>query len=104
MTFIAFPVAPPRLAVSGFVDTVTRDSPLHLTSPLVRVFYNPVAAVPSVHVASALLVAGALAYATGVVAALVVCAPVAARRNRKGGRPTCGNPASPVTRMARRSS
>jgi len=64
VTFLVFPVAPPRLAVSGFVDTVTRDSPLDLTSPLVSVFYNPVAAVPSVHVAYALLVAGALGYAT----------------------------------------
>jgi len=64
VTFLVFPVAPPRLAVSGFVDKVTRDSPLDLTSPLVSVFYDPVAAVPSVHVADALLVAGALGYAT----------------------------------------
>ena len=58
--FVVFPVAPPRLAVSGFVDTVSRYSPLDLGSSILGRFYNPVAAVPSLHFAYALLFAGAI--------------------------------------------
>ena len=58
--FVVFPVAPPRLAVAGFVDTVSRHSPLDLGSTFLGRFYNPVAAVPSLHIAYALFFAGTI--------------------------------------------
>jgi hypothetical protein len=58
--FAAFPTAPPR-GLDGFVDTfafrgITLDHPL-----LVR-FYNPIAAMPSHHVAFAMVTGNALAH------------------------------------------
>lgn len=53
------PVAPPRLA--GLLsDTVSNQTFLDLDNPLVRLFYNPVAAMPSLHVGMAPVVAWAL--------------------------------------------
>jgi membrane-associated phospholipid phosphatase len=54
------PVAPPRLLGSGFTDTVSSQTFVDLDSPLVRAFYNPVAAMPSLHVGMAPVVAWAL--------------------------------------------
>jgi membrane-associated phospholipid phosphatase len=56
--FALFPVAPPRLA--GFVDTVSDQAPVALTGHS-TVFYNPYAAVPSLHVGFAFAIAIAAA-------------------------------------------
>lgn len=54
------PVAPPRLLASGFTDTVSDQTFFDLDSAFVRAFYNPVAAMPSLHVGMAPVVAWAL--------------------------------------------
>jgi hypothetical protein len=54
------PVAPPRLAGFGFTDTVSSQTFLDLDSPFIRAFYNPVAAMPSLHVGVAPIVGWAL--------------------------------------------
>ena len=54
------PVAPPRLAEQGFVDTVSTQTFFDLDSRFIRAFYNPVAAMPSLHVGMAPVVAWAL--------------------------------------------
>ena len=53
--YVAFPVAPPRLAGLGIADTVTAETPLDLSSSVLGRLYNPLAAVPSLHFAYALL-------------------------------------------------
>ena len=60
--YVLYPAAPPRLAGLGFSDTVTRHTGLNLSSDLLGSFYNPVAAVPSLHVGYALIV-GATVFA-----------------------------------------
>lgn len=47
--FALFPVAPPRVAEPGVFDSVSRDSPVALSGHS-TLFYNPFAAVPSLHV------------------------------------------------------
>ena len=54
--YILYPVAPPRLAGLGFVDTVTHNAKVNLSSDLLGSLYNPFAAVPSLHFGYALLV------------------------------------------------
>jgi hypothetical protein len=54
--YILFPVAPPRLARLGFVDTVTHSAKVNLSSDALGSLYNPFAAVPSLHFGYALLV------------------------------------------------
>lgn len=54
------PVAPPRLLESGFTDTVSSQTFFDLDSAFIRAFYNPVAAMPSLHVGMAPVVAWAL--------------------------------------------
>ena len=54
------PVAPPRLLTSGFTDTVSSQTFFQLDSEFIRAFYNPVAAMPSLHVGMAPVVAWAL--------------------------------------------
>jgi len=54
--YAAFPVAPPRLADSGLVDTITAQTGLALDSSLTTSFYNELAAVPSLHVGFAVVV------------------------------------------------
>jgi hypothetical protein len=54
------PVAPPRLLASGFTDTVSSQTFFQLDSDFIRAFYNPVAAMPSLHVGMAPVVAWAL--------------------------------------------
>jgi hypothetical protein len=59
--YILYPVAPPRLANLGFVDTVSHNAKVNLSSDLLGSLYNPFAAVPSLHFGYALLVGVALA-------------------------------------------
>jgi phosphatidylinositol alpha-mannosyltransferase len=66
--FAVFPTAPPRLADIGIADSVTRESLIPLDAPFVEYFYNPVAAVPSLHAAFAVAVGIGLASATSVLA------------------------------------
>jgi PAP2 superfamily len=54
--YVLYPVAPPRLAGLGFVDTVTHSAKVNLSSDLLGSFYNPFAAVPSLHFGYSLLV------------------------------------------------
>ena len=58
-----FPVAPPRLADIGMLDTITQGGGVRLDSSLTTSFYNPLAAVPSLHAGFALAVGMALAAA-----------------------------------------
>ena len=61
--YAAFPVAPPRLADIGLVDTITKQTGFALDSKLTTSFYNELAAVPSLHVGFAVAVGIALAAA-----------------------------------------
>jgi membrane-associated phospholipid phosphatase len=56
-----FPVAPPRLADIGLVDTITTQTGVALDSKLTTSFYNELAAVPSLHAGFAAAVSVALA-------------------------------------------
>jgi hypothetical protein len=60
--FWLFPVTPPRLAGLGIADTITQQTGLALDSTLTTSFYNPLAAVPSLHCGFALAVSLALAH------------------------------------------
>src|SRR4051794_20622865 len=64
--FASFPVAPPRLAGIGMVDTVSPQTGVGLTGRS-TLFYNPLAAVPSLHVG--------FAFAIGIAAAAALRAP-----------------------------
>jgi membrane-associated phospholipid phosphatase len=59
-----FPVAPPRLADIGMVDTISSQTGFAMDSSLTTSFYNELAAVPSLHVGFAFAVGIALASAT----------------------------------------
>jgi hypothetical protein len=52
--FLLFPTAPPR-RLQGFVDTLSEVSGVDLESPFLVRFYNPIAAMPSLHLAFAVL-------------------------------------------------
>src|SRR3954471_17872882 len=67
--YAAFPVAPPRLAHMGLVDTITSQSGFSMDSSLTTSFYNQLAAVPSLHVG--------FAVAIGIAVASVLRNPVA---------------------------
>jgi len=58
--FLLFPTEPPR-ALEGFVDTMSEVSGLDLEHPVLVRLYNPVAAMPSLHVAFAVLTGAAIA-------------------------------------------
>jgi membrane-associated phospholipid phosphatase len=60
--FALFPVAPPRLADIGLADTVSQQASVELTGRS-TIFYNQLAAVPSLHVGFAVAVGVALAFA-----------------------------------------
>jgi PAP2 superfamily len=60
--FAMFPVAPPRLADIGLVDTVSQQAAVELTGRS-TIFYNPLAAVPSLHVGFAVAVGVAVSLA-----------------------------------------
>jgi PAP2 superfamily len=61
--YAAFPVAPPRLADVGLVDTITSQTGFAMDSKLTTSFYNELAAVPSLHVGFAVAVGIAVAAA-----------------------------------------
>src|SRR4051812_3970206 len=61
--YAAFPVAPPRLADVGLVDTITQQTGFAMDSKLTTSFYNELAAVPSLHVGFAVAVGIAVAAA-----------------------------------------
>lgn len=63
--YALFPTAPPRLAGIGVLDTVSSQTSFALDSPLVMAFYNPVAAVPSLHAGFAFAIGVAIAASTG---------------------------------------
>ena len=54
-----FPVAPPRLADIGIVDTISTHT-MNMNSSVTTSFYNELAAVPSLHVGFAMAVSFAL--------------------------------------------
>jgi len=58
--FLLFPTAPPRV-LDGFVDTLAEVSGVDLEHPFLLRFYNPVAAMPSLHVAFAVITGAAIA-------------------------------------------
>ena len=57
--FLAYPTAPPRLAGIGIADTVSNGH-VDLNKGLVSSLYNPYAALPSMHVGYALILAASL--------------------------------------------
>ena len=57
--FLVFPTAPPRLAGIGIADTVSNGH-ISLNHGLVSSLYNPYAAVPSMHIAYALVIGASL--------------------------------------------
>jgi hypothetical protein len=61
--YAAFPVAPPRLAEMGLVDTISEQTGFAMDSNLTTAFYNELAAVPSLHVGFAVAVGIAIAAA-----------------------------------------
>jgi hypothetical protein len=72
--YLVFPTAPPRLSGVGIADTVSRGA-VDLNAGLVSSFYNPFAAVPSMHVGYALIVSASLArYARHMIARLAAIA------------------------------
>jgi PAP2 superfamily protein len=60
--YVLYPAAPPRLAGVGIADTVSTHTGLNLSSDLLGSFYNPFAAVPSLHFGYALIVGVAVAW------------------------------------------
>ncbi|MDQ4081308.1 MAG: phosphatase PAP2 family protein [Actinomycetota bacterium] len=58
--FVIFPLAPPR-TLDHFVDTVEEVSGISLDRGLVAELYDPIAAMPSIHVAYAVVTASGLA-------------------------------------------
>lgn len=64
VAYIVFPTAPPRFMPEwGFIDTVSDFTPVNVshTSASMSALFNPYAAVPSMHVAFALMIAWPLA-------------------------------------------
>jgi len=61
--YALFPVAPPRLADMGLVDTISNQTGFAMDSNLTTMFYNQLAAVPSLHVGFAVAVGIAIAAA-----------------------------------------
>ena len=57
--YVTFPTAPPRLAALGIADTISGDH-VDLNHGLLSSLYNPFAAVPSMHVGYAAIVAASL--------------------------------------------
>jgi hypothetical protein len=56
-----FPVAPPRLAGVGLIDTISQSTGVGLNSGVTTSFYNQLAAVPSLHVGFAVVIGIAVA-------------------------------------------
>lgn len=62
--FLLFPCAPPR-SLDHFVDTIVEVSGFDLDSGLVSKLYDPLAAMPSIHVAFAVVTAAGIAETSG---------------------------------------
>ena len=62
--FLLFPLAPPR-TLAGFVDTIEEVSGVDLDAGLVAELYDPIAAMPSIHVAYAVVTAVGIAETSG---------------------------------------
>jgi hypothetical protein len=62
--FLLSPTAPPRV-LDGFVDTLSEVSGLDLEHPILVRFFNPVAAMPSLHVAFAVVTGVEIAERSG---------------------------------------
>jgi len=58
--FLLFPTAPPRV-LEGFVDTLSEVSGFDLEHRVLVRLYNPIAAMPSLHLAFAVVTAGTMA-------------------------------------------
>src|SRR5918999_6184186 len=58
--FLFFPCAPPR-TLDGFVDTIVEVSGLDLDRGLIAQLYDPLASMPSIHVAYAVVTAAGIA-------------------------------------------
>jgi len=58
--FLLLPTAPPRVH-DGFVDTLAEVSGLDIEHPFLLRFYNPIAAMPSLHVAFAVVTGAEIA-------------------------------------------
>ena len=58
--FLLFPVAPPR-TLESFVDTLSHVSGVDLDGGLIAKLYDPIAAMPSIHVAYAVVTAVGIA-------------------------------------------
>jgi len=56
VVFMLYPVAPPRLVGEGFVDTLNRVSDIDLHGGVFSGWFNPHAAVPSMHFGYALMI------------------------------------------------
>ncbi len=55
--YLLVPTAPPRMLASlGFIDTIAEVSSIKTDSSVVRTFINPYAAIPSMHMAFALMI------------------------------------------------
>lgn len=74
--FLLFPTAPPRV-LDTFVDTLSELSGVDLEHPLLVRLYNPVAAMPSLHIAFAVVTSAAIAdrASSGVAKALAYSYP-----------------------------
>jgi PAP2 superfamily len=62
--YALFPTAPPRLAAQGLTDTVSAHTPIGLGAGSTTLFYNPYAAVPSLHAGFAVALGVAVAAST----------------------------------------
>lgn len=62
--FTLFPCAPPR-TLDGFVDTIVEVSGIDLDKGLIAHLYDPLAAMPSIHVAYAVVTAAGIAQTSG---------------------------------------
>jgi hypothetical protein len=62
--FLFFPVAPPR-TLDHFVDTIADVSGFDLDSGLIAKLYDPIAAMPSIHVAYAVVTAAGIVETSG---------------------------------------
>jgi hypothetical protein len=62
--FLFFPVAPPR-TLEHFVDTIEEVSGVDLDRGLVAQLYDPIAAMPSIHIAYAVVTAAGIAETSG---------------------------------------
>jgi PAP2 superfamily len=62
--FLLFPVAPPR-TLDHFVDTIADVSRVDLDSGLIAKLYDPIAAMPSIHVTYAVITAVGIAQTSG---------------------------------------